>query len=133
MCIRDSYCILLVIEKIWLLPHLQKGRIWPHVYTMAFVIIGWALFVGSDQGVMLSILLQRMFIPSGGVSALYFLRNYGVLLIIGIFCCTPLPLRLYEKIRHNTLLRGLILGLIFVVTVAYMVDATNSPFLYFRF
>ena len=30
-------------------------------------------------------------------------------------------------------MRGLVLTLIFVVTIAYMVDATNSPFLYFRF
>lgn len=127
------YCVLLVIEKVWLLPRLQKGRVWPHLYTMILVIIGWALFVGSDAGVTLSLLLQRMFVPSGGVSALYFLRNYGVLLVVGVLCCTPLPLRLYEKIRHNTLLRGMVLALILIVTVAYMVDATNSPFLYFRF
>ncbi|EKC44770.1 hypothetical protein LEA_20495 [human gut metagenome] len=48
-------------------------------------------------------------------------------------CATPLPQKLYEKFKTNTLMRGLVLALIFVVTIAYMVDATNSPFLYFRF
>ena len=127
------YFVLLMIEKVWLLPHLEKGKVWPHIYTMLLVIIGWGLFVGSDNGVTLSLLFQKLFIPSGGVSALYFLRNYGVLLTVSVACCTPLPQKLYEKIKENTLLRGLTLALILVVTVAYMVDATNSPFLYFRF
>lgn len=127
------YCILLMIEKIWLLPHLKKGRIWPHLYTMLLVVIGWALFVGSDYGVSLSLLLKKMFIPSGGVSALYYLRNYGVLLLVCILCCTPITLKIYERLKRNTLLRGIVLGIIFILTIAYMVDATNSPFLYFRF
>lgn len=127
------YFVLLMIEKTWLLPHLEKGKIWPHIYTMLLVIVGWALFVGNDAGVSLLLLLQKLFVPSGGVSALYFLRNYGVLLAVGIACATPLPIKLYDKIKENTLLRGLVLGLVLIVTVAYMVDATNSPFLYFRF
>lgn len=127
------YCVLLMIEKIWLLPHLKKGKVWPHIYTMLLVIVGWALFVGSDKGVSLGLLLQKLFVPSGGVSPLYFLRNYGALLIVGILCATPLPQKLYKKFKTNTLMRGLVLALIFVVTIAYMVDATNSPFLYFRF
>lgn len=127
------YCILLMIEKIWLLPHLKKGKIWPHCYTLLLVMVGWALFVGSDRGVALGLLLQKLFVPSGGVSPLYFLRNYGVLLAVGIACATPLPAKIYEKLKQNTLLRGLVLALVLILTIAYMVDATNSPFLYFRF
>ncbi len=127
------YCILLMIEKIWLLPYLKKGKIWPHFYTMLLVIVGWALFVGSDRGVSLGLLLQKLFVPSQGVSALYFLRNYGVLVLVGILCATPLPKKIYERLKTATLARGLVLLLIFLLTIAYMVDATNSPFLYFRF
>ncbi|MEG2595491.1 MAG: MBOAT family O-acyltransferase, partial [Ruthenibacterium sp.] len=127
------YFVLLMIEKVWLLPHLEKGKIWPHLYTMLFVIIGWALFVGNDAGVTLPLLFSKLFIPSTGVSALYFLRNYGVLLAVGVLCSTTLPVKLYEKIKQNVLMRALVLALILMVTIAYMVDATNSPFLYFRF
>lgn len=127
------YFALLMIEKLFLLKHLEKGKVWPHIYTMVLVIIGWALFVGNDAGVTLTLLLQKMFIPQGGVSALYFLRNYGVLFGVGILCATPLPLKFYEKIKQNVWLRGLVLGVLLLVTIAYMVDATNSPFLYFRF
>ncbi|MEF9969016.1 MAG: MBOAT family O-acyltransferase [Ruthenibacterium sp.] len=127
------YFVLLMIEKIWLLPRLEKGKIWPHFYTMLLVIIGWALFVGNDVGVTLPLLFSKLFLPSGGVSALYFLRNYGILLIVGVLCSTKLPVKLYEKIKQNVLMRAMVLGVILMVTIAYMVDATNSPFLYFRF
>lgn len=127
------YFVLLMIEKVWLLPHLEKGKIWPHFYTMFFVILGWALFVGNDAGVTLPVLFSKLFIPSSGISALYFLRNYGVLLIVGILCSTTLPVKLYEKIKENVFLRAMVLALVLMVTIAYMVDATNSPFLYFRF
>lgn len=127
------YFVLLMFEKVFLLKHLQKGKIWPHIYTMFFVVVGWAFFVGSDAGVTLSSLFGKMFLPTGGVSALYFLRNYGVLLLVCILACTPLLQKFYDKIKHNFILRGLLLGALLIITVAYMVDATNSPFLYFRF
>ena len=38
------YCILLMIEKIWLLPYLKKGKIWPHIYTMLLVVVGCLLY-----------------------------------------------------------------------------------------
>ncbi|MEG1271160.1 MAG: MBOAT family protein, partial [Ruthenibacterium sp.] len=83
--------------------------------------------------VTLPLLFSKLFLPSGGVSALYFLRNYGILLIVGVLCSTKLPVKLYEKIKQNVLMRAMVLGVILMVTIAYMVDATNSPFLYFRF
>lgn len=48
------------------------------------------MFVGNDTGVSFGLLFQKLFIPSGGVSPLYFLRNYGVLLAVSVVCCTPL-------------------------------------------
>ncbi len=127
------YFILLMIEKAFLLKHLEKGKVWPHIYTLFLVIIGWAFFVGSDSGVTLNSLFIKLFNFSDGVSALYFLRNYAVLLIVGILCCTKLPQIFYDKIKENKIIRGLVLTAILTLTIAYMVDATNSPFLYFRF
>ena len=48
-------------------------------------------------------------------------------------CCTTLTTRVYGFLKKHTLVRGLVLTAVFLVTIAYMVDATNSPFLYFRF
>lgn len=127
------YFVLLTIEKVFLLDKLKKGKVWPHVYTLFLVAVGWALFVGNESGVGLSLLFQKLFIPSGGVGCLYFLRNYGVLLAVCIACCTPLPLKIYDKIKENTFMRIALVGLLLILCIAYIVASTNTPFLYFRF
>ena len=127
------YFVLLTIEKVFLLDKLKKGKVWPHVYTLFLVAVGWALFVGNESGVGLSLLFQKLFIPSGGVGCLYFLRNYGVLLAVCIACCTPLPLKIYDRIKENTFMRIALVGLLLVLCIAYIVASTNTPFLYFRF
>ena len=91
ICWGLYYFVLLVIEKNFLLKYLKKGRIWPHIYTLFFVVLGWGIFTANAAGAPLGLLLNRMFIPQGGVSALYFARNYGVLLVLGCLCSTPLP------------------------------------------
>lgn len=127
------YFLLLVIEKIWLLSKLNKGKIWPHIYTMLIVVVGWALFVGSDPGVGLSALFSKMFVPQGGVPALYYARNYIGPLLLGILFSTTIPQKLYDKVKHNTLIRGGILALLLFASIAYMVAGGFSPFLYFNF
>ena len=36
------YFVLLTIEKTFLLKYLKKGKVWPHIYTLFFVVLGWA-------------------------------------------------------------------------------------------
>ena len=91
------------------------------------------MFVGNDAGVEFGLLFQKLFVPSGGVSPLYFLRNYGVLLAVSGICCTPLIEKLWNLLRRRTLTRVLTILLLLVVSTAYVVGSTNSPFLYFNF
>ena len=79
------------------------------------------------------LLFQKLFIPSGGVSPLYFLRNYGVLLIVSVICCTPLIEKIWNLLRRNVVTRCATILLLLVVSTAYVVGSTNSPFLYFNF
>ena len=106
---------------------------WPHIYTLFLVVVGWAMFVGNDTGVSFGLLFQKLFIPSGGVSPLYFLRNYGVLLIVSVICCTPLIEKIWNTLRRNVVTRCATILLLLVVSTAYVVGSTNSPFLYFNF
>ena len=133
ICWGLYYFVLLAVEKLFLLPHLQKGRVWPHIYTLFLVVVGWAMFVGNDTGVSFGLLFQKLFIPSGGVSPLYFLRNYGVLLIVSVICCTPLIEKIWNTLRRNVITRCATILLLLVVSTAYVVGSTNSPFLYFNF
>lgn len=127
------YAILLIIEKIWLGPLLEKSKFWPHLYAIVIVVIGWALFVGSDPGVGLSTLFGKMFIPQGGVGALYYARNYIGPLAIGILFSTTLPKKLYDRVKDITWVRALILAGLVAMCVAYMTAGGYSPFLYFNF
>ena len=133
ICWGLYYFVLLAIEKLFLLPHLKKGKVWPHIYTLFLVVVGWAMFVGNDTGVSFGLLFQKLFIPSGGVSPLYFLRNYGVLLIVSVICCTPLIEKIWNSLRRNVVTRCATILLLLVVSTAYVVGSTNSPFLYFNF
>ena len=133
ICWGLYYFVLLAAEKLFLLPYLKKGRVWPHFYTLFLVVVGWAMFVGNDTGVSFGLLFQKLFVPSGGVSPLYFLRNYGVLLAISVVCCTPLIEKLWDVLRKNVVTRCAAILTLLVVSTAYVVGSTNSPFLYFNF
>ena len=133
ICWGLYYFVLLAVEKLFLLPYLKKGRVWPHFYTLFLVVVGWAMFVGNDTGVSFGLLFQKLFVPSGGVSPLYFLRNYGVLLAVSVVCCTPLIEKLWDVLRKNVVTRCAAILTLLVVSTAYVVGSTNSPFLYFNF
>ena len=133
ICWGLYYFVLLAVEKLFLLPYLKKGKVWPHLYTLFLVVVGWAMFVGNDTGVSFGLLFQKLFVPSGGVSPLYFLRNYGVLLAVSVVCCTPLIEKLWDVLRKNVVTRCAAILTLLVVSTAYVVGSTNSPFLYFNF
>lgn len=133
ICWGLYYFVLLALEKLFLLPYLKKGKVWPHIYTLFLVVVGWAMFVGNDAGVSFGLLFQKLFIPSGGVSPLYFLRNYGVLLIVSVICCTPLIEKFWNLLKKNGVTRCATILALLVVSTAYVVGSTNSPFLYFNF
>ncbi len=91
------------------------------------------MFVGNDTGVDFGLLFRRLFLPVGGVSPLYFLRNYGVLLAVSVVCCTPLIEKLWDLLSRHVVTRVLTILVLLTVSMAYVVGSTNSPFLYFNF
>ena len=133
ICWGLYYFVLLALEKLFLLPYLKKGKVWPHIYTLFLVVVGWAMFVGNDAGVEFGLLFRKLFIPSGGVMPLYFLRNYGVLLAVSVVCCTPLIEKLWKLLSRNAITKALTILVLLTVSMAYVVGSTNSPFLYFNF
>ena len=133
ICWGLYYFALLTVEKSFLLRYLKKGRIWPHLYTLFFVVLGWGIFTANSAGAPLGLLLNKLFVPQSGVSALYFLRNYGVVLAAGVFCSTALPRRLWQWAQRHTAARLAVLAVVSVLSVAYVVAATNNAPLYAGF
>ena len=123
----------LVIEKRFLLPHLEKHRVLSHIYVIFLLLLSWTLFAITDFSA-LGAYFGRMFSFTGGLDWLYYLRNYGVVLLLCGFFSTPVLRNFYQKrLAEKKWLTTALLGVILALSVAYLVDATYNPFLYFRF
>ncbi len=126
------YFALLAIEKIFLLKYLNRSNVFSRIYTLLAVATGWAIFYITDIG-MLSGFINKMFVYSNGISPNYYFRNYIISIIIGIVCSTPLTTKFWDKFKNNNIVMIPILTGIFLLSIAYLVDSTYNPFIYFRF
>lgn len=123
--------IILMMEKLFLLELLNKLPNWIRcLYTLILVSIGWVLFELTNF-TSIGLYLKAMFINSNMVDKmfLYLLTPNIILITIGIFASTPV----LTKIMKNEYLKFIIIFLSFFVAVAFLVDASFNPFLYFRF
>ena len=135
------YFVLLMIEKLFLLDKLKKAPAFvTHIYTMFFVVIGWLLFVFEDLPAGM-VWLGNMF----GVGASAFtnradlwqiVRNLPFLAILAV-ASTPLPKKLYERFTSRSDAAKTVASvggvLVLLISMAYLVDSSFNPFLYFRF
>jgi alginate O-acetyltransferase complex protein AlgI len=125
------FFVFLAIEKAGFSNFLDKHRIFSHVYVLFLLLISWSLFAITDLG-QLGTFFTKLFSFSGGMDWLYYLRNYAVTIVIACFLSTPLIAKVFSKVDVNWIKNAIYL-LIFLLSVAYLVDATYNPFLYFRF
>ncbi len=137
------FAVLLIIEKVWLMKYLKKSRVLSHVYLLILIIISFVIFDASSMGQAFSY-IGAMF-GAGGYSFisaefLYYLRSYGVVLLIAIIGATPLPKKLWERVSTSrvgqnimTFAEPITLAALLIVCTAYLVDGSYNPFLYFRF
>lgn len=139
------YGILLLLEKFFLQKYLDRLPGWlQHVYCMLLVMFGWYIFAFTDVTGGIGY-LKAMFGLTGaglvGGETGYILYNYLALLVVLVIGCTRFPVRgalwLKEKLsEHETVLiclESLFMIGVFLLSVAYLVDASYNPFLYFRF
>ena len=126
------FFILISIEKAVLLKVLKNHKIISHIYSIFFILLGWAIFAVVDLE-QLKILLKEMFSISKNTQWIYYVRNYGITFIIATVLSTPMVKNIYNKLIKSDILKTVILMVIFLISIAYLVDATYNPFLYFRF
>ena len=123
--------IILMMEKLFLLELLNKLPNWIRcLYTLILVSIGWVLFEITNF-TSIGLYLKSMFINSNIIDEtfLYLLIPNIILITICIFASTPAS----AKIIKNEYLKLAILFLSFFISIAFLVDASFNPFLYFRF
>ena len=121
-----------MIEKSFLLKHLEKSRVLSHIYLIFLVMLGWALFAISDLST-LGELFGRLFSLKGGIDWLYYLRDYAVMFLLCILASTPFFKIAAQTVGKNKVVRTVFLAGVLLVSISFMVDSTYSPFLYFNF
>ncbi len=139
------YGCLLLLEKYVFGRYLEKlPGVLRHIYCLFFVMLGWNLFVFDDMGRGISFLKALFGVYGQGIGnreTVYLLYNNAVLLVLLAVGCTQLPQRfgkwLCGKLRTHdallTVLQNVFYVGVFVLSVAWLVDASYNPFLYFRF
>ena len=136
------FCVFLLMEKSWLLKLLERLPGWlSHVYALVVIYFGWLLFAWEDIREHSGYLKAMAGIGAGGLisgETMYLLVSNAVLLVIFIIGSTSLPKRVAAAVvgRYgitSALIESAYVGSIFLLCIAYLVNGTYNPFLYFRF
>ena len=126
------FFILICMEKNGLLNLLNKHKLISHIYTIFFILVGWVLFAVIDLNQIINF-FKKMFIFNAGNEWIYYLRNYIITYTIAIIFSTSFLKKIYNKFVKNNIVDTIILITIFLLSIAYLVDSSYNPFLYFRF
>ena len=138
------FAVFLVLEKFVLNKFFAKlPRFFSHIYVTIAILISFVIFHGVGMSGAISD-LGSMFgtanLPFWSSETTYNLLSYIFVLIIAIIGATPLVknaiLKLKEKAnicRVINVLEPVFHVAVLLITTAYFVDGSFSPFLYFRF
>lgn len=134
------YCVLLIIEKTFLLKALEKlPRFVSRIYSLLTIVFGWLIFASDTIAAPLSY-LSTMFGSAGmlscGLDRYELARSIFLLLALAVGS-TPLPNRLWHKLTDSSRAGAVIsvgaTAAALAVCIAYMINSSYSPFLYFNF
>lgn len=126
--------LFIIIEKLFLGKFIEKHHIFGHLYMLALIPIMWTIFAITDISNLQSF-FSKLFSFDKGIYALdyiKYIKNYGMLLVFGIICCTKLPQKLLLRKSTNTV-QSIILLVLFWTSIYYLYKGLNNPFLYFSF
>jgi len=135
--------VLLAGERMIWGKWVEKNRVVSYIYMIFLVLISFVIFNANNMSACFAH-LSEMFGGTGdpftNTEGLYYLRSYLVPIIIAIIGATPLPKRCVERITKSgtgakvmSVLEPLFLLAVLVISVAFLIDGSFNPFLYFRF
>ena len=140
------FALFLILEKVAIGKLLHKlPGIFGMIYMACIVLVGWVLFAIEDVSVVFSYLMTMFGVGATSLydpAAFYLLKEYAVLLGVAIVASTPLGRGLAHRLATRekgpaiAMMRWMekvIPGILLIISIAYIVDASYNPFLYFRF
>lgn len=128
--------IILIAEKWFALRLLDRLPKWlRHSYALFLILIGWVFFA-FDELPNVASYFGAMFGANGAPlwdqNALYLLYTNAVLLVLLVVASLRKPLGSRALTLHPAIAMSWH-GILLFMSIAYLVDATFNPFLYFRF
>ncbi|ASS73652.1 transcriptional regulator [Tumebacillus algifaecis] len=127
--------VILLFEKWWGLQLLKRLPRWVrHVYALLLILVGWVLFAFDQLPIVLHYLQAMIGLnqqPLWENTTLYLTYTNAILLLVLVIASLPHKQPTSNSIR--SLLAVPWYGLLLFLSVAYLVDSTFNPFLYFRF
>lgn len=136
------FCFFLIMEKTWLLKLLDKiPRVFSHIYALVVIYFGWLLFAWEDIHGHRVYMKAMLGMAGAGVvnkESLYLIVSNALLMVIMAIGCTSLPKYLAKKVTKKdgigaSLCMSVYVAVILLLSIAYLVNGTYNPFLYFRF
>ena len=129
--------VLMALEKLLLLPLLEKSRVIGHLYVLFVVPLTWMAFAITDVK-QIWIYFTRLFPVLGHAGGMNpsdyvkYLTDYWQLFLVGILFATPIPAALY-KVVGKKWIGSVALAVILTLSIYYLTISTNNPFMYFNF
>lgn len=128
-------CLLIINEHLWMGKLLKKTHVIGRLYTVFVILLSWIPFAVGDWNQML-VFCGRLFGFCGRAlnprDFILWGRDYVGILAAGVVFATPLPRKIWEKVRYSTA-ADIVLFVLFWVVVYYIATAAQDPFLYFQF
>ncbi len=133
--------VILIFEKWFGLSLLGRSPRWVrHLYAAVLILVGWVLFAFEElpkAGQYLLAMFGLTGQPLWSDETMYFAYTNALLLVVLAIASLPYG-RLRQQLAGGLGGVGSVLnlawcGALFLLSVAYLVDATFNPFLYFRF
>jgi alginate O-acetyltransferase complex protein AlgI len=138
------FAVLLILEKYVFKAFLEKApAIVQRVYTLFAVTVSFVLFNADSLEESIRN-LKGMFgllnIPFSGIETVYYLRSYGIVLLIAAIGATPLAAKAFRRLKEKnagkyvmTFAEPVFLLAMMLLVTGHLVDGSFNPFLYFRF
>lgn len=137
------YAILLLFEKMVTGKYIEKlPKVLKILYSLFFITLGWVIFRVENINDLI-LVIKKMF-SFNNTSFVTLFNNNAMLIstvpyiILGIFLSLPIDKWFKEKVDKSnsvilTLIEDLILGVLFGISIMFLVSNSYNPFIYFRF
>ncbi len=140
------FALFLMLEKLWLHKILARlPKVFGFLYTAVVVLFGWVIFAIEDVSKVFLYVRSMLGMSGAGLydrNALFLVKECAVLLVIAVLASLPLGSCIAKRLSEGgngpaialrRFLEKLLPALLLLASIAYIVDASYNPFLYFRF